>query len=414
MRHGPIDKPSDTRSDSELQTNWIAGIAGGLLLLLCAVFVIRTRPAHTPAFQWEHSFAYADHAGRSHSGELAEGANGELYGVCCSGGDGGLGTIFKLELKSHNCVVLHSFSGGPEDGSSPQGGIMMGPDGALYGNAVFGGRLNAGIVFRIEPDGSNFRVLHHFGDSESDGRTPIGSVLAGQDGMLFGTSYNGGLYNNGTVFRLNKDGGGYEILHHFEGNNVDGKNPCSTLAIGRAGWIYGTTPFGGVSASGIIYRLMPNGSGFQVLHLFDPQESDAANPYSGLLVGEDGVLFGTASAGGDFGFGAIFKLNGDGTGYQQIHTYRGREGAFPHGALRFGIDGWLYGTTMAGGHADGTVFRMRRDGTAYVVMHRFGESLEDGTTPCGALISVKGGRIFGATNNGGKGNGGALFSVCPL
>jgi uncharacterized repeat protein (TIGR03803 family) len=322
-----------------------------------------------------------------------------------------LGTIFKLDTETGDAVVLHSFSAGREDGDSPQGGIIIGTDGVLYGTTVLGGSSNAGVVFRMERDGSQFRVLHHFKDSEQDGANPVCTLVAGDGGVLFGTTYAGGSHNNGTVFRVNRDGRGYKILHHFEGREVDGKNPCSRLTLGRGGWLYGTTVFGGISASGIVYKLSGDGTGFQVLHFFDSGESDAANPYAGLLVSPSGVLFGAATAGGQLGFGAIFCLNEDGSEYQLLHDYRGGEGAFPHGSLAFGVDGSLYGTTMAGGSVDGTAFKMRPNGSGYTVLHRFGGDDKDGASPYTGLTLGTNGIFYATTKDGGNQDRGTVFSI---
>src|ERR1019366_151149 len=103
-----------------------------------------------------------------------------------------------------------------EDGSSPQG-LAEGSDGALYGTTRIGGRpsgdlypLGSGTVFKVNKDGGRYAVLHSFVNSEGDGCRPMTGLLVASDGALYGTTDAGGSGNghNGTVFKLNPDGSG--------------------------------------------------------------------------------------------------------------------------------------------------------------------------------------------------------------
>lgn len=114
----------------------------------------------------------------------------------------------------HVVTVLHSFGNG-KDGYGPFGGLVQGPDAALYGTTASGGttRTNAvrgdanpdgyGIVFRITTDGT-YKVLHNFGDGSvpNDGEIPYGSLTVGSDGNLYGTTTQGGTAGRGTVFKI--------------------------------------------------------------------------------------------------------------------------------------------------------------------------------------------------------------------
>src|SRR5205814_4960667 len=97
-----------------------------------------------------------------------------------------------------------------------------------------GGRTNEifpegmGTVFRINKDGTGYVVLHYFGDTATDGRSPSSELVEGRGGALFGTTENGGVADEGTVYKMNRDGGGYSVLRNFLGGN-DGAHPHAGL-----------------------------------------------------------------------------------------------------------------------------------------------------------------------------------------
>src|SRR5688572_14424525 len=141
-----------------------------------------------------------------------------------------------------NFTVIHSF-GFPElGGIEPRAGLIIGSDGVLYGTTSRSGLLGlTGTVFRVQMDVSGYRVLRHFGGN--DGALIEGRLLEATDGALYGTASGGGNSNRGTIFRLNKDGQRFSVLHHFDGA-PDGSTPFAALIEGTDGLLYGTTRFG--------------------------------------------------------------------------------------------------------------------------------------------------------------------------
>src|SRR5206468_2034906 len=98
---------------------------------------------------------------------------------------------------------------------TPQGGILEATDGKLYGSTRFGGVSNFGTLFRIDLDGSNFAVIHEFAGAPQDGASPTGRLFEGKDGAIYGTTLEGGAFGAGAIFRVNKNGTDHTILHHF-------------------------------------------------------------------------------------------------------------------------------------------------------------------------------------------------------
>jgi len=135
---------------------------------------------------------------------------------------------------------------------------MEGSDGALYGVTDINSKEPAnGTVFTLNKDGSGFAILHSFGGAPGDGALPSGGLVEGGDGALYGATQSGGSSNRGTLFRLNKDGTGYRVLYNFAGTGADGKIPVGALVIGSDGAFYGTTSFGGDPNFGTVFRWLP-------------------------------------------------------------------------------------------------------------------------------------------------------------
>jgi uncharacterized repeat protein (TIGR03803 family) len=155
-------------------------------------------------------------------------------------------------------------------------------------------------------NGDNYTVLRRFSGSE-DGRNPYARLLEGSDGLLYGTTSNGGRSDSGMVFRLAKSGSSYQVLYGFDGTPSEGINALGGLSLGPGGMIYGSTALGGQWGQGTLYRLNTNGTGFEVLHHFRGEAGDGGNPSGELVAGDDGLYYGTSRAGG-IGCGQVFRL----------------------------------------------------------------------------------------------------------
>jgi uncharacterized repeat protein (TIGR03803 family) len=361
-----------------------------------------------------HRFSFSGGDGISPQAGLVIGKDGALYGTTQSGGTNavGAGSVFKLNSDGSGYSILHHFSA-DVNGGYPMASLVVGPTGKLYGTTSSGGFSNVGTVFELSPDGSGYRVLHSFRDSSGgDGAFPQTSLAQKSDGTLYGTTFGGGSSTNdaGTVFKLNPDGGGYAVLHTFERIGLDVASP-SELIVGNGGVLYGTTEFGGASNAGTVFKLNTDGSGYSILHEFRPR-SDAGGSYpqSGLMQGNDGTLYGTTAYGGGSDYGTVFKLKADGNGYTVLHSFVFMDGPEPQGRLVQGSDMALYGTTSSGG--GGTVFKLNPDGSDYTVLHRFGILQGDGTGPQVTGLTLGGGdELYGATWQGGEMGFGTIFKL---
>jgi uncharacterized repeat protein (TIGR03803 family) len=321
-------------------------------------------------------------------------------------------------------VTLHSFNLQSNDGLSPQAKLIEGSDRALYGTTLEGGTGDQGTVFKLSKDGGGYMVLHHFTSNAGDVWGTPEALLEGSDGGLYGTTSYGGSNAVGSVFKLNKDGTGYMILYSF-GNTNNSLSP-SGLIEGRGGWLYGTTSAGGSAGVGTVFKLKKDGTGYSVLRSFAGNDGDGQYPHGGLVLGSDNALYGTTLSGGRERVGTVFRLNPDGSGYGVLRSFSksGGDGFNPNAALVEGSDGALYGATEYGGTTDaanidgaGIVFKLNKDGSGYTVLHRFSYSGGDGGHPAAGLIKGSDGALYGTTLQGGDLNRGTvfkLFSSTPL
>jgi uncharacterized repeat protein (TIGR03803 family) len=211
------------------------------------------------------------------------------------------------------------------DGSQNSSNTLSG---ILFGVSETGGSNSLGAVFEVGTNGSNYKVLHDFaGWTQGDGQYPYGG-LALSGSTLYGTTYNGGSNILGTIFKIDTDGSNYTVLHHFSPNgldfsrtplistNNDGYYPFAGLVI-SGHTLFGTAYQGGANGSGTVFSMDTSGSNFTVLHNFALLTStnasgtltnaDGANPATPLtLLGN--ALVGNTSAGGPYGYGTIFEL----------------------------------------------------------------------------------------------------------
>src|SRR5579875_1154142 len=296
---------------------------------------------------------------RRGAGSLSRVGVALLCGVLLYGSGIGRAQAQNIEMD----VLVHAFSavdynfiGTNPDGAQPSAGVIQGKDGALYGTTQYGGANGNGVVFKVNPDGSNFQVIHNF--NYFDGAQPSAGVIQGKDGALYGTTYGGGDNGFGVVFKVNPDGSKFQVLHTF--SYTDGANPYAGVIQGRDGALYGTTYGGGDNGDGVVFKINTNGSNFQVLYSFDFMINDGSNVNAGVIQGSDGALYGTTEIGGAYDDGVVFKIDTNGY-YHLIYNFSANnnsDGAGPNGVIQ-GNDGNLYGTTQSGGaNGNGVIFRI--------------------------------------------------------
>jgi uncharacterized repeat protein (TIGR03803 family) len=357
--------------------------------------------------------------------------SGVLYGTTNEGGKDtkdcneytGCGTVFEVSTSGSESV-LYRFEGG-SDGVNPYAGLAA-VDGILYGTTIEGGSCgpscgNDGTVFEVTPSGAE-SVLYTFkGSNSGDGGLPSADLIA-LNGVLYGTTTQGGSCCFGTVFEISTSGS-ESVLHSFagggEGQGIDGGYPFTGLTVAN-GELYGTTAGGGgtpcgeagFSGCGAIFKINTSGKE-RVLYRFRGG-NDGAFPWANLTL-VNGKLYGTTSAGGSGSYGSsgeegtIFEVSTSGK-ERVLHRFTGgTDGWGPLSGPLVAVNKTLYGTTTNGGgsgcngYGCGTIFKISTSGNGYRVLYSF-KGGTDGARPYSGLISVNGG-LYGTTSVGGNSTG---------
>ena len=341
-------------------------------------------------------------------GGVIRGKDGSLYGTTSYGGTNGAGMLYQINRNGSGYRALRSFDAA--GGSSPSG-LIQGTNGLLYGTATVNGSNGVGAIFTINTNGTGYAQLHAF--AHVDGAYPASGLFQGSNGVLYGVTAQGGISNAGTVFRMNLDGSGFQVLRQFT-NSPDGADPAA-LVQGSDGTLYGSTVTGGAAGAGVIFRMSTNGNNYTILRSFT-NSPDGADPEANLIIGKDGFLYGTTVFGGNvyaYG-GTLFKLNTNGSGYVILHHFPtiAGDGSNPDSLMQ-AADGSIYGVAAnTGAFSGGMVFKLDTNG-GYTVVYGFTNSPPDGRNPVSALVDAGDGALYGTADNGGVYDHGAVFRLTP-
>ncbi len=252
-------------------------------------------------------------------------------------------------------------------------------------------------------------LLREFAGGADDGKNPYGSLLI-SGSTMYGMTQLGGSNECGTVFKMQADGSDFTVLHEFDYVAGDGREPMASLILSGS-TLYGMTRWGGTSASGYgtVFKINTDGTGFALLHSFAGGTEDGRNPM-GSLVQLGSTLFGMTQMGGDDGQGTIFKVETDGSGFALLHEFSYSDGQQPNGSLAL-AGSTLYGLAPYGGSENkGTLFKIETDGSGFAVLHHFAGGGANGAIPWGSL-ALADGMLYGLTQMGGDGNKGTVFKL---
>lgn len=299
------------------------------------------------------------------------------------------------------------------DGQYPLGRLLHGSDGRIYGTTYAGGAAGLGTAFAVAKDRS-FSLLHSF--NGLDGNSLNGGLIQLPGGALLGSTPQGSycvgsVCSNfgGSVFTMAGDGSGFATLRRFVDSAAEGWTP-GTLVDGGDGFFYGTTSSGGALSLGTVFRIAPDGS-VGTLHSFNGV--DGSYPGALLTRGSDGNFYGSVRYGANSNdAGAIFRIAPGGS-FALLHTFDpNTEGSGPSGGL-IELGGAFYGVAGSRGigiGGAGTVFRIYPSG-AVTTLKAFNGT--DGSGPVGPLALGPDGNLFGLTSGGGLDNGGTIFRITP-
>lgn len=334
-----------------------------------------------------HYFGVERNDGRYPSGQLIFDTRGNLFGAAASGGTSqNFGMIFKLSRSAQGRWIeeaIYNFTGG-DDGGFP-GELLMDASGNLYGTTSTRGRYDLGTVWELSPRSQGTWTLTLLQTMNGlNGTNPGAGLNFDSLGNIWGTTYLGGAFGEGTVFELTPNGSGgwtYQVIHDFIGKDGIGP-PVGRLVFGKHGHVFGMTEYGGGDncrergrlGCGTIFGLIPaRGGGYTFIEVYQFGATDRLDgffPEGGLRFDQAGHLYGTASIGGSgrcegdpgHGCGIVFELvHKDGSWEETvIHNFDKRDGEYPATGLKSDRRGRLHGTTLYGGpHQLGTIYEIR-------------------------------------------------------
>jgi uncharacterized repeat protein (TIGR03803 family) len=332
------------------------------------------------------------------------------------------------------------------------------PYGQFIGTTAHGGINNAGVLYSVFADGTNFTVHGDFQSSE-DGIPYRTELCFAYNGKFYGCGHWGGLGNAGTIFEYEPVNGTYVKLHDF--NTTEGAYPSGGLTQGSNGKLYGTTNGGGASGFGVLFEFDPSTNTFA--KLLDIVDVNGAQPWGGVTEKEPGKLLGLTSAslaGGQTTTGGVLFEYDIATGAAVvIHDFVGLSqilGFSPAGRLTQAPNGKFYGlnggaifeydpelpsiqTGFPSDHPvgwgsqasltvapNGKLYALRNFGGTSIggtliefdpeqqtIVKKIDFEATKGQSPIGKLLVAPDGKLYGVTQNGGMNNNGVLFQFDP-
>ena len=331
---------------------------------------------------------------------LLQGSDGNFYGnaqVSSEGRSNNGGTVFSVTTGG-KFTLLHTFRAGANgtyaNGNNP-GQLIEGTDGKLYGTTINGGANSPpgdGVLFRVNKDGSGFRVIHRFCSQTScaDGFA-VTAMVAGTDGNLYGTTAYGGTgCDCGAIFRVTPSGE-YKIVFSFN-RSTDGYYPTS-LILGPDGSLYG-------SSLVFLFKYTPATKAFQAFPLKFPLVHGAQSSGGVSVIGANGNFYGLYATYGVNGVG-LFEVERDGSNLQAFPYYNTIAGGGTPERLILASDGNIWLSDYNGVDGDGDILSLSpSDGTVLQTLTPFGTSAPVGAYP-GGIIQAKDGNLWGTTTDFG-------------
>ncbi len=340
---------------------------------------------------------------------IIQSSDGKFYGTAQVSMEGSStpngGSVFSL-TPSGALTVLHTFAAGPNknypNGNLP-GLLVEGPDGKLYGETAYGG-LNgcngycgSGLLFRLHKDGSGFQVVHKYCSAANCGDGQYGgAILVGTDGNLYGTTIFGGQYNGGVIFRVTPSTGAYEVVFNF---NVSGSGEIpSSLIAAKDGTFYGMS----VGPQGqILFHLTEDTGTVDTTQLNFPNINGLPSRGSMLTLGPNGSFFGPYTVYGQSGMG-MFDMNADGSNLQLFPFFTSQDGAGAVQEMLLATDGNFYLVDYDGTSGYGNIAVLSpTTGQILRTFNPFGTASALGAYPT-SMIQASDGTFWGVTDEFGK------------
>ncbi|HKR03836.1 MAG TPA: choice-of-anchor tandem repeat GloVer-containing protein [Bacteroidia bacterium] len=347
------------------------------------------------------------------AGEITYGQPAKFWGVTNTGGIEDEGTIFSMNIDGTNFTTHHSFISAT--GSVPFANLVKANNNKFYGTTHYEGANFFGVIYSFDPATNTYTDILDF-DGINGGMANCGLLLA-TDGNLYGVTEVGGSAGNGVLFRVNPADDSYTILKHFDNSPLEGSFPSGSLMQAANGLIYGTANAGGRNNHGTIfsYNIVTN----TYTKLVDCTTADVHNPLDGLMQASNGLIYGMSS---NNGAGCVFSFDIATNTLTSIKDFStgGPTGSTIGTGTLAESNGKLYGMVnadMVTPSIKGHLFSIDiTNGNAYANVFDFSPVLSaypNGSTPYGHVVKASDGNLYGNTYDGGSNNLGVSFRFDP-
>lgn len=420
----------------------------------------------TPVHELVHSFPKPP---MRPSGHLVRDSDSWLWGTVQSGGEYGLGAIYKMRTDGADWQSVVSFNGitGVPRGKYPRGGLTPAHDGTLWGVTESGGEHDGGTLYHFDPRSGTLTTKVEFDRMgppwarpwiAADGRvwgTTYYSIycfdpksrevatiarFTGQTGrlrgsrsqvgltpddlgFLWGATGEGGTSGNGTIFKVNLATGEATTVLDFTGKDgaFIGKQPLGDLTLGGDGYLWGTTRNGGSSDFGTVFKIAVTTDAFTHVAEFNLRNRAGQMPETQLVADGQGCFWGTTNGGGGKGHGTIYKVNAITGELSSVVAFTGIEGNAMGGPARGHLlpdgAGGLFGACDFGGRSWlGVLYHVDMKSGAYTLLKDIAETAPnaEGSDVRGTLVSDAAGWLWGGTIDGGTHHSGTVFKLNPV
>jgi uncharacterized repeat protein (TIGR03803 family) len=284
---------------------------------------------------------------------------------------------------------------------------FMSPQSCKTGRTVLALSLSSlGVIAAAQPAeaGNGIQTIATF--TYANGASPYGKVAFDSNGNLFGTTYNGGAFNNGTVYEIANGSKTLTTLASFAKTN--GANPRTGVTVDSRGNLFGTTLAGGDSNNGTFYEIAKGTTSIHSIASFD--YTNGKFPVAGVTFDSSGNLFGTTENGGTYGYGTVYEIAQGTTAIEALDSFGVSNGAVPFGNITLDDSGNLFGTTSQGGNSNnGVVFEVARGSKTIIPLASFTDAT--GTTSHAGFTLDANGNLFGTAEMGGTTRNGTIFEI---
>ncbi|MBL0327897.1 MAG: T9SS type A sorting domain-containing protein [Bacteroidetes bacterium] len=351
-------------------------------------------------------YSFNNSTGVQPRGVLAQASNGKLYGLTPLGGAYDSGILFEFTIGTSTITKKFDFNGSVS-GAYPNGGLTKGLDGVLYGMTGGGGANDEGVFFEYDAIANLYTKTHDF-NGISTGAYPKTDIFVSPSGLLYGLTSEGGTAGVGTLFEY--DPINTTIIKKMDFSSVaNGAHPMSAMVLAYNGLAYGLTSEGGTASLGTLFKYdFISDSYTKIIDLLEG--ATGGEPKSGVILANDGLIYGVAGWGGAYGFGTIYKFDPstNANTHEIVYSFTTATGRTPYARIIQASNGKFYGTTFTGGANDyGVIYEYDPLSSLYTKLFDFSNTA--GSYSFGALLE-SGGLLYGMCNGGGSFGLGTLFS----